>query len=84
MNDAETQYEDWQRTHGITTLKKLRVVPFLREQDGVLCLRGKQPFAVYPLSSDSVVARRAAQIIFAKETQRSHAGETRPTNDGKS
>ena len=70
MTDAETQFADWQAVHGITTLRKVRVTPFLRSQDGCLCLRGIHEFAVYPLSSDSVVARRAAQIIFAKETQR--------------
>ncbi len=74
MTDATQQFEEWQRTHGITSLKKVRVVPFLRS-DGVLCLRGKHEFAVYPLSSDSVVARRAARIIVEKETQRNHAME---------
>jgi hypothetical protein len=78
MNDAAIRFADWQAIHGITTLKKRGLTPFIRS-DGVLCLQGKHESSIYPLSDDHEIARRAARIIVERETRRNHAGETRPT-----
>ena len=79
MNDAREQFESWCTRFGITTLSKRSVTPFLRKQDGVLCLQGKHETSVYPLPMTRELAHTAARIIAERETKRNHAGETRPT-----